>query len=341
MFRILLTIMMAVMAGASHGSVPDLYTGFVPVEGTGEAERQQAIPSAFIHVLQKLSGLRDLPATEELDRVLAESPGMAVAFYHDNRQRLMPDGSSLEETFLVVNFLPEATDRALREAGLPRWRTGRPPVTFWMVLDDGRGRRLMPVEYAYAWDAMGWVAEQRGFPIRWPDIEPGAPSPVNLQLLWGGFTDQLPEATGMSGGQVIVTGRRAGPHWQVRWVYDNGVERLNWDSEYQDLTFALTDGLHRLTDIVAARDSIRSLSDRLWTHQIFVRGLDGPEAYARCLNYLQSLSLVERVAVATASPGQVGFSMELNAEPSYLREFIIRDKVLEPGAEQSTYRLSR
>lgn len=63
--------MLAVAAVNADGSMPDLYTGFVPVNGTNEAERQQAIPSAFIHVLQKLSGVRDLPVTEELDRMLA------------------------------------------------------------------------------------------------------------------------------------------------------------------------------------------------------------------------------------------------------------------------------
>ena len=138
-----------------------------------------------------------------------------------------------------------------------------------------------------------------------------------------------------------MTGRRSGTFWRLRWVYDNGIESVNWGSEDLDLTFALTDGLNRLTDLVAERDSIRSEANRLWTHQIQVGGIGGPDAYAQCLRYLEGLSMVERLGVATAAPGQVGFSMELNAEPRYLREVIIRDKVLEPGAEDSSYLLSR
>ena len=166
MLRLTLTILLCAVVGIARAAVPDLYAGFVPVSGTGEAERQQAMPSALIHVLQKLSGIRELPATEELDRVLGEASRMAVAFYYEDRQRLMPDGSSLEETFMVANFLPDAVNRALRELGLPRWRTERPPITFWLVIDDGGARRLMPDEYAYARDAMGWVADQRGFPLQ-------------------------------------------------------------------------------------------------------------------------------------------------------------------------------
>ena len=168
MLRLTLTILLCAAVGIAQAAAADLYAGFVPVSGTGEAERQQAMPSALIHVLQKLSGVRELPANEDLDRVLDEASGMAVAFYYENRQRLMPDGSSLEETFMVANFLPDAVNQALRELGLPRWRIDRPPVTFWMVIDDGGARRLMPDEYAYARDAMGWVADQRAFPLRWP-----------------------------------------------------------------------------------------------------------------------------------------------------------------------------
>ena len=117
MLRLTLTILLCAVVGIARAAVPDLYAGFVPVSGTGETERQQAIPSALIHVLQKLSGIRELPATEELDRVLGEASRMAVAFYYEDRQRLMPDGSSLEETFMVANFLPDAVNRALRELG--------------------------------------------------------------------------------------------------------------------------------------------------------------------------------------------------------------------------------
>ncbi len=96
-----------------------------------------------------------------------------------------------------------------------------------------------------------------------------------------------------------------------------------------------------MTDIVAERDSIRSVSDGAWTQRIVIRGLDGQRAYVRCLSYLQALSVVEGLSVATAAPGQVGFALNLNAEPRYLREMIIRDKVLEPGAGQDVYLLSR
>jgi hypothetical protein len=338
MFRLLVTTLLALWACTADAL--DLYAGEVPVSDTSEQARDQALPSAFVHVLQKLSGLRDLEPGVELDRVLAESPRLVLAFYYDQRSRLMPDGSSQQETYLVVNFLPEGADRALRDLELPRWRTERSPITLWIAIDDGRGRRLLPVEYDYVRDALNHVARQRGLPIAWPDLGPEPSGTVDLGLLWGGFTEQLPSSAEASGGTVIVAARRAGAAWRLRWTYDSGIETTGWGSEEFDLTFALTNGLHRLTDIVAGAESIHSLAGESWRYRIRVRGLDGAETYARALAYLESLSLVEELAVEAASRGQVEFLLVLNAEPSYLDDIIVRDRILAPGVEQGTYVLT-
>jgi hypothetical protein len=341
MSRFLTLIFLALWACGGAAQDVDLYAGVVPVGGTGAAERQEAMPLALKHVLRKLSGLHELPPSAELDQVLEDAASMAVAFYYEDRERQMPDGGGEKESVLVVNFLPEAADRALRQLGLPRWRTERPPIMFWVAIDDGQGRRLMPVEYAYAWDAMNRVAEERGLPIAWPEFDPEQPPPVDLQLLWGGFTEQLPSGPGHAGGHVIVTARRTGPAWRLRWTYDNGIETAGWNSENLDLSLALTNGLHRLTDIIAESDSIRSVAGETWNHRIVVSGLEGADDYARCLSYLGELSLVDKLSVETASPGQVGFALVINAEPQYLEEVIIRDRVLAPGVERDSYLLVR
>jgi hypothetical protein len=338
MFRLLVTTLLALWACTADAL--DLYSGEVPVSDTSEQTREQALPSAFVHVLQKLSGLRDLEPTAELDRMLAESPRLVLAFYYDESSRLMPDGSSQQETYLVVNFLPEGADQALRDLELPRWRTERPPITLWIAIDDGRGRRLLPVEYDYVRDALDHVARQRGLSIAWPELDPESSDELDLGLLWGGFAEQLPSPAEASGGTVIVTARRAGAAWRLRWTYDAGIETMGWGSEEFELTFALTDGLHRLTDIMAEADSIHSVAGESWPYRIRVRGLDGEETYARALAYLESLSLVDDLAVESAMRGQVEFLLVLNAEPRYLDEIIVRDRILAPGVERGTYLLT-
>lgn len=341
MLRILAYMLLALGACTANAQSPDLYAGEVPVIAKSEAERLQAIPSALIHVLQKLSGQRELQASPPLDLALSRAERMMLAFHYEEVRRLMPDGSAQEETWLVVNFLPEAVDGVMRELELPRWRQERPPLTFWVLLDDGSGRRYLPLEYEYAWDAMSQVARQRGLPVLRPEIDPEAPPSIDLQLLWGGFTEQVPAPASPSGGIVVVAARRLGPEWQLRWTYDSGLETAGWRSQDINLSRALTNGLHRLTDLVADRDSIRGATGESWQLSLAVNGLDGPQPYARCLSYLNGLSLVDDLAVVSAAPGQVVFRLALNVEPRYFHEVLRRDRVLEPGVTPESYRLVR
>jgi hypothetical protein len=369
----------------------DLYLGAVMVSDQNTEERAQAVPSALIQVLQKLSGRRELPIGPALDSALLSANRIMVSFHYQDRERAAPDGSVSEEQWLVARFLPAAVDRIIRDLDLPRWRQERQPVTIWVVVDDGLGRRLMPVEYGYAWDAMENIAALRGLPIAWPDLEEGqagepgkepeeepqrdlqqlqdsgfeverdevqeqalqqvqesatedgpAETPderVDLQLLWGGFTEHLLEAGDGTGGVLIVAARREGADWAIRWNFSDGKETAGWRSRDRDLSFALAGGVHRLADLVASRNSIASSGQGAWQFAMNVGGISGAGDYARCLGYLQGLSLVSRVDVEEAGPGHVRFVLELNAMPVYLVETLSRDRVLEPGNAENEYLL--
>jgi len=104
-----------------------------------------------------------------------------------------------------------------------------------------------------------------------------------------------------------------------------------WRTRDVDLSFALVDGMHRLTDAVASRNSILGTEQSDWQLQLSISGLEGARDYERCLAYLQGISLVERVAVEAADPGRVRFSLDLNAQPRHLLETFIRDRVLAQG----------
>jgi len=319
----LLTLLLCTSAHAV-----DLYSGEVAVADQSAAERQSGVQAALIQVLQKHSGLRELPMHPALDAALNNASRMLVSFHYRSHQRAQPDGSTSSELRLVANFLPTAVNQVVLDMGLPRWRSERRPVTLWVVVDEGQGRRLMPVEYAYAWDALSDVARLRGLPLQWPDLDEEALEQVDLQLLWGGFTDQLPQTESGSAGVVIAAARREGPTWNVRWNFGGGEQTTGWRIRDQDLLFALVDGLNRLADFVAARDAIVPSALGDWSYRLVVSGLGGAADYAQCLAYLEGLSLVEGVNVVSAGRGEVTFSLALNAMPDYLLEEFGRDRVL-------------
>lgn len=318
----------------------DLYSGEVAVRDQGASERLQAVPSALIQVLQKHSGQRELPIHPALDSALLEANRILVSFYYREHVVIAPDGVESSGRRLVANFLPEAVDRIVQELGLPRWRADRKPVQIWIVVDDGLGRRLMPVEYQYAWNALKDIANLRGLPLAWPKLDEEQEQTVDLQLLWGGFTDELTSKEGGFGDVVIVAARREGPEWNVRWNFGDGDETSGWRIRDADLSFALVDGLHRLTDFVASRDAIALSGQGQWQTEIKVVGIRDTSDYASCLAYLESLDVVEAVNLLEVHNGMIRFMLDLNALPQYFRNAIERDELLMPADAQNEYILS-
>ena len=93
-------------------------------------------------------------------------------------------------------------------------------------------------------------------------------------------------------------------------------------------------------DLVAARDSIRGSGVEGVQTRLPIGGLHGADDYARCLAYLENLSMVDAIVVESAQAGQVGFRLDLNAEPQFLVEVLRRDGFLTPGSESGEYCLS-
>jgi hypothetical protein len=315
----------------------DLYSGEVAISGPSAAERSQAVPSALIQVLQKHSGQRELPISPALDSALLEANRILVSFYYRDHEAIASDGARSTERRLVANFLPEAVDRIVQELELPRWRADRRPVQIWIVVDDGLGRRLMPVEYEYAWNALKDIANLRGLPLAWPELDEEQEQLVDLQLLWGGFTDELPDQGYGLDDVVIVAARREGAEWNVRWNFGDGDETSGWRIRDIDLSFALVDGLHHLTDVVANRDAIAVSGQGQWQSEISVSGFKSPEDYVDCLAYLEKLDVVETVNILEVRNELIRFRLELNALPEYFRNEIERDAMLLPGLSENEY----
>lgn len=333
-FLLLLILTMALAPCAEAVDV-DVYTGSAAVADTSAGERNRALPLALANVLQKYSGLRSLENVEGAEAATAMAPAILVTFYYENFERPLADGSLYEERRLLARFTPSRVDELARELQLPLWRSARPALEVWVVVDDGRGRTVMPLELDYLQDALGDVAEGRGQPLIWPRPDEDGMYPVDMQLLWGGYTEELASATGV--GVLILAARREGVEWSVRANLGFRGEHLSSRLRDIDLERALAEGLQWAIDGVAASSVIQA--DELFasSRDVTVAGLYSAADYQACLAYLQGLSVVDGVTVSAARPGEVTFVLSLNALPQYLLEYFERDGLLEPSEDGSTW----
>jgi hypothetical protein len=337
--KLILAIIMPafLFAGACLAQTADLYTGEAVVQTQQMSERRQAFRNALEQVLRKLSGLRYLDDYPLLEPALSSASDYVVSFHYRNVNIARADGGVDEQQRLVAAFSEVDVNELLKRLQMPLWQPDRAPAVIWVVVDEGLDRRIMPLELAYAHDAMNEVAARRGLPVIWPEPDENGDYAVDVQLLWGGYTEDL---TMHGGSEVLVAAaRREGPEWNVRWNLAYGDQNWTWRNRDIELSSALVEGLEQAVDEIAALYTIAAVDQGSWVHEITVAGLSGSGDYRRCLAYLQEISLVEAVSVTSAAAGRVTFSLELNALPAYLEQAVQSLDALEYSEFDKVYTL--
>jgi hypothetical protein len=334
---LLFLLLSALPAIDSQAAAVDVYTGVAAVAGKDVKERNQALPQALRNVLQKISGLRSFEDYPQVEPALGQASSILLSFYYQNREAATADVGEQDELQLVAKFSPPAVDDLVRTLGLPLWPANRNPVDLWVVVDDGLDRRVMPVEFSYAWKSMAEVADQRGLPVHWPEPDSEGLYTVDAQLLWGGYTEDLglpPEQ-----GAMILAARREGVEWGVRSNMTYEGQSWTWRVLDIDLQVALTESLEQAVDRIAAAHTIAATDLGAWTHRLTVTGIRSAADYRRCLSYLQGIGIVTDVSVIAARSGEADFSLDLSATPRYLEEALAGGRVLEWDEKKQRYLL--
>ena len=332
---VILAILILAPLACRAEAVVDLYVGEATVVDQGGAERKRALPLALENVLQKLSGLRELEDYPLLYPALERAPEILLSYHYSKPELTLPDGGEVEELRLVAHFAKSPVDEMVRALLLPLWQPQRQPLTVWLIIDDGLDRRIMPVEFGYTQQSMEDVARRRGLPLQWPSADAEGVYPVDEQILWGGYTEDL--AASRNEGVLIAAARREGPEWGLRINLGYLGQHRTWRLNDIDLQTALTEGMQQAIDQIAAVNTIAASDLGSWQQEMTVSGLGGAEDYRRCLNYLQAISVVEEVAVMAAQPGTVTFRLMLSALPRHLEDSIDAGGVLERSAAEGRY----
>lgn len=344
----LLILIFALAPDRTQAEIADLYQSSIAVENQSQQAREEAFAPALAQVLGKLSGIRDLDQDPEVVAATSNARSLVVSYFYeqistqDLSEPRLP-GNSLEQesgTLLSVQFSQSGVDDLLRTLGLPRWPPGRAPLSVWLLIDDGLGRQVLPLEYEYLRDPVDRIAQTRGLSLVWPEPDEAGNYNVDVQLLWGGYTEQLRDEGG-SGEILIVTARREGPEWNARLILEYEQENWTWRSRNIDLQEVLVETMHQVIDEIATVKAIAATEQGQWIHEISVGGLGSGADYARCLAYLESLSIVDEVAVLAATPRGVSMALVLNAAPEYLQQALEDDRVLESEDGSGQYVLQQ
>jgi hypothetical protein len=273
-----------------------VYQAVVPSQGAGEVERTQGFGEALRIVAVRASGRRDAAANATI-KAAAAQPTSYVQQYGTTSDRM-----------LRVGFDARAVEELLQRAGLPVWAQERPVVLV-----------VLPAAAVAAQPDVDAAARDRGLPLAWPRVAID-PAAARTRIA-SGDTDGLIAAGGAAAGAVLVG---TGTDGRLEWLFSHR-------GEVAQARGSLKQGVDLAADTLAARYA--PLSTRGVTrHTVRVSGVADVKSYAGLLTYLQSLSMVQAIAVDELSGDTVTLGLSLRGDLELLRRFASLESRLRPAA---------
>lgn len=321
----------------------DLYEGETPVQGQEAGERESALVQALGQVLVKLSGQRGAASDPRLQEGLARAPALARQFRY--RQDLDTSSGVPEyRQYLVARFDPGAVEVMLADAGLPLWPAPRPRLALWLVIDDGRGPRLVAAAQGGAVGALTRRARERGLRVELPG-DGGDDAALGLRAAWHEDAEALAALAGRHRGNPVLLGtlRRSGDGWAAEWVLREGEQVLQrWIDARTDARELLAEGADASVDVLARRYADLLASGPAGTYAIEVSGLRSSEDFLRLMGYLETLAIVRASTPRGAKDERLWLDLDLSTGLAGFDRLIASGRVLEAApAEGDTpaYRL--
>jgi hypothetical protein len=311
--------------------VDGLFGTEVPVQSREATQRDHDLRQALAKVLVKVSGYRDTPERPELAEALAEAPGYVQQFRY-----LVRDQSAGEPTeWLRVIFDGAAVTALLRERSLPVWSEVRPAVLLWLGLETPAGYRwYTPDTDPGGWDALQRAADERGLPLLLPLLDLEDQARLRPAELEGGYEPTIWSASQRYAPDAVLVGTLGdrGGAWRVSWtlLQDTAV---NWQSPAGSLDEVLAAGVHRATDILAARYVPRGMSPEARFLELRVTGVVGLADFARVRGHLDALSVVEHSRLLAVEPGVARFQLRVAGGAAALERGMALGGLLEPDTQ--------
>jgi hypothetical protein len=309
----------------------DLFESEIVVPDQSPAERNSAFGTALAEVLTRVAGGNNVLASDAARALLAD-PGKLVQQY---RYYTRPD-SQPPVLLMWVRFDESSIREGLQQQGLSYWGKERPDTLVWLAVED-RGRRYVVAagDDSDVRQQIELAARQRGVPIVFPLMDLEDQSRARFTDIWGGFFDNVLQASERYSTQAVLIGRlnrSVSGGWSSRWQLQVGGRPSTWSDSRSDLAQLSQQGINDTADILAGQFAVATGgaagNDRV---TIEVGGVDSLADYARINAYLEALTSVADMQLTQVNGPTLKYSLRLNGSLQDLTRTVAIGSVLEPA----------
>ncbi|BAP14477.1 hypothetical protein AS19_16260 [Alcanivorax sp. NBRC 101098] len=307
--------LLAVLLGWSVlAQAQSLDTVQVPVDGRGEAQRQDALAQGLEQMLVRLSGQRDVLDESVASEAATQLDRWVTRYDYSN----LEDGrSALQARYDVNGLMAFMADRGASVWSMPRSR-----VLLWLV-NQGAGRGEMVVEDHPLYAHLIAEAQRRGLTLVIPEWDNQDQERLNVADVRGRFDQQLHDASSrypheLIAAAVLYQGEPATVNWRVlkdKTVLEEGREKT---ANSEDAVTALIDNV---TDQLAERYGVKGEMTDLRT-LLVVDEVDQLQDWFALQQFLGGLSGMRRASLEQVSATTLTFRLDFSASDEQLRNLL-------------------
>lgn len=341
---IALLCMLTLPAGAAGmARVADFYQGQAPLESRAQAARPAAIREALAEVLVRLTGDVSISLRDGAQPILGEADRYVRSFrYAELPAEATPDQPPEESAeprlALIAEFDAAALKAAVKRQGLPLWAERRPVTLLWLAASALElPRQLLGREQvAELAPELLEVSRDRGLPLNFPVLD-------EVDRAAFGYADVIREERerALAASQryaprhvLLAHLDRRGQAWFAGWSLlqeDGSVQR--WESRGETPGSALAGGFTRYADDLATRYALEVSPGWVQATQLRVLGVAALADYARVLEYLQGLELVDSAEPVAVQGDELLLALTYEGEREDLERSIRQGDVLRRAVE--------
>ena len=309
------------------------YQAEVAVRNQTDDEREKAFGRALAQVLGNVTGDRTAAQRDGMREELARADDYVDGYDYRQDEGVSATGAPSFQTTLVVRFKQADVDDLVAMFGLPNWPQPRPKPVLWLAIDDGSGPRLVGLGQVNAARSVLEAAKARGYALGLP--AGNAAEQAAVGAIWRGDTAAIAALSKRYSPPMQLIGklRRSPGGWTADWTFvDGGKVLANWQNSSADARRAMAGGADGAADALFKRYAKASPAGAPGVYRIRVLGIRGADDYLRLAGYLDGISIVRRVAPASATPEALELDVELASGIANFARYVGRGSVLSPVA---------
>lgn len=316
----------ALAAGAaSAATFEDLYTVTVPIDPGASDARAMAQRDAMVKLLTRVTGRRDAASSPALQPLVSDAGRFVDAYGRRSREEAQ------------VGFFGGAIESELTSLGWPVWGAERPLTLVWLAVDRGDGERgvlsstgsddsespEMVELLERLEEELLATAETRGLPVTLPLWDLVDISAISFAELWGGFDQQIAQASRRYSADAVLIGRIQLTQFGTRaqWTLVRDRERRVFVGS------DIASGVHWLADQFASE--FASVGGARST-RITISNVGSLADYGRVMRFLDGVSVLESVDVETYEEQVLTLRIAARGDSSVLERTLSLGEVIAP-----------